>query len=232
MRIKVIFISHENEDFIEEQKRYRESLVSSGTAVEITSIKEGPETIEQNLDEILAAPGILHEVKLAEKEGADAVVVDCALDPVLSALRECVRIPVIGAGQAAFSLAITLGERFAIIAPLRCLLPAYRRRVSEYGLLQHLASIRSIDIGIFDLLCRESLEAFIKEGALAVEKDGADVIVLGCTGMSPVIPEIKKQLDVPVIDPAAAAISLAETLIKMNLSHSPRSFPYKILINN
>ena len=53
MRIRVIFIGHENSTFIAEQKKYRESLVSAGTRIEITSIKEGPETVEQNLDEVL-----------------------------------------------------------------------------------------------------------------------------------------------------------------------------------
>lgn len=227
MRIRVIFIGHENSAFIAEQKKYRESLVSAGTRIEITSIKEGPETVEQNLDEVLASPAILNEVREAEKEGVNAVIVDCALDPVLAALRESVRIPVVGAGQAAFVLAITLGERFSILAPLNSLIPAYRRRIREYGLEQHLASIRSISIEILDLLCQEAQEAFVREGKLAIEKDEADVLVLGCTGMSPIIPAIRERLDVPVIDPAAAAISLAETLIKLHLSPSARSFPHK-----
>lgn len=100
MRLRVIFIGHEEKEFL----------------------------AEQNLDELLAGRAILQEVKQAEKEGASAVIVDCALDPVLSAMREAVRIPVIGAGQAAFVLATTLGDRFSIISPLRSLIPVYRRR--------------------------------------------------------------------------------------------------------
>jgi len=46
-------------------------------------------------------PAILDEVVRAEREGADAVIVDCALDPSLPALREAVEIPVVGAGQSA-----------------------------------------------------------------------------------------------------------------------------------
>lgn len=42
MRIRVIFIGHESREFIAEQKKYREQLVSTGTRIDITSIKEGP----------------------------------------------------------------------------------------------------------------------------------------------------------------------------------------------
>ncbi len=227
VKIRIIFIGHKEKEFLAEQKKYRESIAFPGTNIEIASIKEGPETIEQNLDELLAGPAILQEVKRAEKEDAHAVIVDCALDPVLSALREAVNIPVIGAGQAAYALAITLGDRFSILAPLKSLIPCYRRRIQEYGLLTHLASIRSIDFGILDLLSHEAVRAFIHEGKLAIEKDGADTLVLGCTGMSPVIPNLQRNLDIPIVDPAIAAIALAQTLVKFGLSHSKRSFPGK-----
>ncbi len=224
-RIRIVFIGHEQKEFLEEQRKFRESLVSREFAVEIVSIRHGPETIEQSLDEVLAGRAILAEVRRAERERSDAVIVDCALDPLLAACRQAVRIPVIGAGQAAYALAVTLGERFSILAPLAGLIPEYRRRVQEYGLSGRLASIRSIDIQILDLLSDSAVEAFIREGRAAVERDQADVLVLGCTGMSPAIARLRRRLDVPVVDPAGAAIALAETLIKLRLSHSRLAFP-------
>ncbi len=225
--IRVVFIGHEEKEFIEEQKRYREQIASKDFAVEITSIKQGPETIEQSLDEVLAGQAILDEVTRAEKEGANAVIVDCALDPILSASRQAVRIPVIGAGQAAYSLALTLGDRFSILGPLKCLVPEYRRRVQEYGLSQRLASIRSIDVEIMDLLGDKAVEAFVREGRSAIDADQADVLVLGCTGMSPVVPRLQQLLEVPIVDPASAAIALAETLVRMRLTHSSVAYPHR-----
>ncbi len=227
MRLRIIFIGHQSRDFLREQRKYRESLVSAGTTVEIESIREGPETIEQDLDELLAGPAILEEVRRAERDGANAVVVDCALDPGLSGLREAVAIPVIGAGQAAFALAISLGDSFSIISPLGSLAPAYRRRIREYGLAPYLASIRVIDFPILDLLNPEAGDAFVAAGAAAIEQDGADVLILGCTGMSPVVPALQARLPVPLVDPAAAAIAFAEMTVKLGLSHSKRSFPAK-----
>jgi allantoin racemase len=225
MRLRVVFIGHQNRDFLDEQAKYRRLLVSPGTTLEIQSIREGPETIEQDLDDLAAGPAILQEVRRAESEGADAVVVDCALDPALSGLREAVTIPVIGAGQAAFALALVLGDSFSIISPLRSLAPAYRRRVREYGFDSRLVSIRTIDFPIMDLLSPEAAEAFVAAGRAAVAEDGADVLVLGCTGMSPVIPALQARLPVPLVDPAAAAIATAEMAVRLGLSHSKRSYP-------
>ena len=227
-RLRVIFIGHEEKDFLVEQKKYRETIVGPDTVIEVVSIKHGPETIEQPLDELLAGPAILEEVVLSEHEGADAVIIDCALDPSLSALREAVGIPVVGAGQSAFALAITLGDTFSVLSPLKSLLPAYKRRIREYGLNFALASVRCLDFGILDLLSPEAADAFVREGRAAVEEDGAEVLVLGCTGMSPAIPKLQEQFEVPVIDPAATAILMAQTLVRLGLTHSKICYPSKI----
>jgi allantoin racemase len=227
MRLRIIFIGHNATEFLREQKKYRESIAAPGTDVEVTSITEGPETIEGDLDEIRAAPAILKEVTRAQDEGADAVIVDCAMDPCLSALREAVRIPVVGAGQASFAIATCLGERFSIICPLPSLVPAYRRRIRQYGLTEQLASIRSIDVPILDLLSPGAQRAFIEAGAAAIEKDGADTLVLGCTGMSPAVKAMQEKLRAPLVDPAGAAIAFAEMIVKLGLSQSALSFPMK-----
>ena len=227
MRIRVIFIGHEAKEFLAEQKKYRETIVGADTRVEVVSITRGPETIEQPLDELLAGPAILEQVAAAEQDGADAVVVDCALDPSLAALREAVDIPVVGAGQAAFALAITLGDSFSVLSPLKSLVPAYHRRIREYGLNFALASVRCLDFGIMDLLSERASEAFVREGRAAIREDGAEVIVLGCTGMSPAIPKLQAQFDVPVIDPAAAAILTAQMIVRLGITHSKICYPSK-----
>ena len=226
-RLRVIFIGHEQQDFLAEQRKYRQAVVGPDTTVEVVSIKSGPETIEQPLDELLAGSAILEEVIQAEQDRCDAVIVDCALDPALPALREAVGIPVIGAGQSAFALAVTLGDRFSILSPLKSLVPAYHRRIREYGLNFALASVRCLDFGILDLLSPAASDAFVREGKAAIEEDGAEVLVLGCTGMSPAIPGLQERLEVPVIDPAATAILTAQMWITLGLTHSKICYPSK-----
>ena len=59
----------------------------------------------------------------------------------------------------------------------------------------------------------------------AIEKDGAHVLALGCTGMTGVASDLsrmlkKKGYDVPVIDPPAASLKFAEALVKMRIKQS------------
>ncbi len=55
---------------------------------------------------------------------------------------------------------------------------------------------------------------WIIEEAVAAEKEGADALVIGCTGLSPVFPRFKRELQVPVMDPVAAGIHLASALVE------------------
>ncbi len=64
----------------------------------------------------------------------------------------------------------------------------------------------------------------------AIERDGADVIVLGCTGFLGCAAAIEKHLlaaghDVPVIDPIPATVCVAEAIAKSGLRHSKRTYP-------
>lgn len=216
MRLSIIFIGHDSRAFLDEQRSCREAFAGPGVDIDVRSIKGGPETLERELDEVQAGPWIIEEAVAAEKEGADAVMVDCAMDPCLQALRQALSVPVIGAGIAAFSQAIAIADRFSIIAPVESLVPAYRRKINEYCLSPRLASIRSISVPILNLLSETAVHGFIRVGLQAVEKDGADALVIGCTGLSPVFPRFKRELQVPVMDPVAAGIHLASALVESN----------------
>lgn len=226
MRIKVIFIASESQEFIEIQRRERESVAHQGTELIITTLKGAPETLVSNYDEAMAGRYLVEEVAKAEGEGFDAVVIDCALDPALRAAKEVSDIPVVGAGEAAFVLALLLSGKFSIIAPTRATIPAFEHNIRGYGLTSRLASIRSADIPILELADKGKAEpALERECRRAVEEDGAEVIVLGCTGMAPTARHLDQVLDVPVVEPGAAAIKLAELLVQLGWRHSRRSFP-------
>jgi allantoin racemase len=62
--------------------------------------------------------------------------------------------------------------------------------------------------------------SILSQARQAIDCDGAEAIVLGCTGMSPVTKHLQENLEVPVVDPAVAALTLAESLVRMGLSHS------------
>ena len=109
-------------------------------------------------------------------------------------------------------------------------MPAYRRMAREYGVAEKLCSTRCINVPIEDLLGEEAIEAFIETGRKAIELDGAEALVLGCTGMSPAVPRLCAALNVPIVDPAATAIAMAESMVRLHLTHSAAAYPFKSLL--
>ncbi len=59
----------------------------------------------------------------------------------------------------------------------------------------------------------ETLKAVEREARHAVEEEGADVIVLGCTVMGPIADALANRLGIPVIEPGTAALKLAEAFV-------------------
>ena len=64
--------------------------------------------------------------------------------------------------------------------------------------------------------------AFIEEGRKAIREDGAHVLVPGCMSMAflGVAAEAQAELAVPVLNPAAVALKLAELYVGSGLTHS------------
>ena len=204
----------------------------SGTEISAVAIDRGPASIESVRDEALAIPGVLSRVRATEAEGMDAVIIDCMADPGLDPARELASIPIIGPAQAAIHLAAMLAHRFSVITVLEQGIPRVHRQILHYGLAGKVASVRAINIPVLEMGGdRERVtRVVIEESSRAVREDGAHIIVPGCTemiGMAPVVQEglAKRGCEVPVIDPPAVAVKLAEGLVDMGLAHSKRSYP-------
>jgi len=203
-----------------------------GTEISAVAIDRGPASIESVRDEALAIPGVLSRVQAAEAEGMDAVVLDCMADPGLDPARELASIPIVGPAQAAIHLAAMLAHRFSVITVLEQGILGVHRQILRYGLAGKVASVRAINIPVLEMgKARERvIQAVIEQSARAVREDGAHSIVPGCTEMIGMAPMVQKSLaergcEVPVIDPPAVAVKLAEGLVDMGLAHSKRTYP-------
>ena len=95
MKIRIISPTI-TEDFLPEQERDFASVSRKDTELSYRMLEDGPVSIESEYDEALALPGILKQVSIAEFEGIDAVIINCASDPGIDAAREVASIPVIG----------------------------------------------------------------------------------------------------------------------------------------
>jgi len=208
------------------QKAHKDTIISA------VALEKGPSTIECMYDEAAAVPGVIARAIEAERDGVDAVIIDCMNDPGLEAAREAVRIPVIGAAQSAMLMAALLAHRFSIIGTNQRDRVPNERLVRRYGLTRKYASTRSVEIPVAALHQDESmlLDALVEQSTLALSLDGAHAIVFGCTGMKGLAERVKDCLkeqgwNAIVIDPSLAALKWAEMLVSLHLSHSPKTYP-------
>ncbi|WP_308910279.1 aspartate/glutamate racemase family protein [Pseudokordiimonas caeni] len=192
----------------------------------------GPSSIECEFDEALAVPGVAARALEAEKDGADAVIIDCMGDPGLGVARELVSIPVLGPFESSAHLAAMMGHRFSVVTVLDSVRPMLENLATIYGVADKLASVRVIDVPVLELEARitEVQAALAKEAEQAVLHDHADTIILGCTGFLGCAEAIRahllaKGLDVPVIDPIPTTVCLAEAFVKAGLAQSKHCHP-------
>ena len=197
-------------------------LAEIGDLCRISSgcLDKGPASVESAVDEVLAAPGVVDAAIRAEREGADAIVIDCMLDPGLEAAREAVSIPVVGAGEAGLAAAAQSG-RFSIVTVLDRQAPMFEALATRHGLGDRLASVRGIGVPVLELEADRaaSIGKTTPACAAAMAEDGAEAVVFGCTGMLGFAGPVSEALNLPpgrIIDPlpnavraAAAAAALA-----------------------
>ena len=231
MKIRVV-VPIITDRFNEEVYREASGFAAPDTEIDVVSLKKGPESIESFYDEILAAPFITDEVSGAEKEGCDGVFVTCFGDPGVESSREVVGIPEVGGFQPAALTACLVADRWSVVTVLERLRPMVHHNARKLGVIENLASVRFVDIPVLSLEERSLLkERLLEQARMAVEKDGAEAIVFGCTGMLGLAQDLMSDLadvglPVPVVDPTAAAIGYLQLLVRARLSHSKRTYPF------
>jgi allantoin racemase len=207
-----------------------QASAAAGTEVIVEPTATGPGTIESAHDAGLVVPELIRLGPLAQQRGHDALIIGCYSDPGLDALRELLRIPVVGPGAASLHLAAQLGTRIAVLTPSGRGYGRVAARLRALGLDALLASVRGIGLSVMDLAKQApgALDKAAEAGKTCVERDGADVLVLGCMSMA-FLPDITARLGdrvgVPVVNPVLAALKTAEALVTMRLCHSKRAWP-------
>jgi allantoin racemase len=207
-------------------------LGGPGMTLSSAFIPEGPPSIESRFDEVFSVPWLVVLAREAQRDGVDALVIDCMGDPGLAPLREAVRIPVVGVAQTAMATAAMLAQRFGVVTVLDRTTPMVNELVDLYGHSRHYVGCSSIGVPVLkihDDLAKVRSDLADAAVRLVEERDAA-AIILGCTGFLGCAAAIRSRLegagyDIPVIDPVPTAVAMAAALAGLGLSHSRISYP-------
>jgi len=223
-RVRVLVINpvgHPRWDEVD--KAIYESFASPNTEIVVKSFPEGPPSVEDPeahawVEHLVVKYGLAW-FRQAEAEGRpyDAIIPNCFLDPGAENLKALVPVPVVGPCEASLALARVLGSRrVAVVTVGNKALWMIEERIRKAGYGDLVEGVYGIGLGVLDL--DKDREATVREvvgKAREALRDGADTIILGCTGLAGLAKEVEEVIKAPVIDPAGAAIKVAEGLVKV-----------------
>jgi allantoin racemase len=223
---------YRGDDWLNQTEHDYASYARPGARVTAAAIARGPVVIETQYLKAMAVPGMLRLAREAERAGATALVIDCMSDPSLDAAREAVRIPVVGPAQTSAFLAASLAHRFSILATRSDMGHKFINQIVEYGLSIKLASVQTVGLNVQQVESDPDamFNSLLQAGERAVTQDGAHILIPGCTGMIGIAGRLQAALEergicVPVIEPPAAAVKMAEALSDLGLAQSKLTYP-------
>lgn len=236
-RIKII-IPINDSAYNQELLAVAQSVAPADLEIVVDNIKQGTTSIESRWDRMTNAPHVVDLVVTAEKEGFNGVFVSdfdyCGVEEA----REVVDIPVIGGFRSSAYTAMMLSERFSIVTILSSVVDLQRSHTRLFGIEPNFASIIPINLPVHELSKREIVIEKVFECSIqAIEENGADSIILGCTGFMHIADAValklkeKYKMNIPVIDPNKAAVSYLYLLLRNNQYQSrltyatPPNFP-------
>ncbi|WP_329565558.1 aspartate/glutamate racemase family protein [Streptomyces sp. NBC_01361] len=197
------------------------AVASPGTEIVPLTPPFGAESVEGNYESYLAAVAVMEAVR-SYPHLFDAVIQAGYGEHGREGLQELLDVPVVDITEAAASTAQFLGHRYSVVTTLDRTVPLIEDRLKLAGLADRCASVRASGMAVLDLEsdAEAAVEAIVEQAAQAVERDKAEVICLGCGGMAGLTERVVERTGVPVVDGVAAAVTVAESLVRLGLSTS------------
>lgn len=181
---------------------------ADGPRIECVTLAAGPPGIQTQRDVDGVVAPLLARIAALDGE-ASAFVIACFSDPGLHAAREATAKPVLGIMECGLLAALTLGQRFGVIAILATSIARHHRMIGAMGLASRLANERAIGLPVTDLADEAKTLGRMIDTACALRDDGADSVVMGCAGMAQYRDRVAAAAGIPVVEPTQAAVAMA-----------------------
>ncbi len=183
-----------------------------GPAIACLTLQEGPPGIQTQRDVdgvIQPLCRLIASLDARPEAGAAAFVIACFSDPGLHSARETTRKPVLGIMECGILTALTMGQRFGVIAILETSIPRHLRTINAMGVQSRLAGERAIGLPVVELTDEAKTLQRMIDTAKALRDDGANVVVMGCAGMAQYRVRVEQAAGIAVVEPTQAATAMA-----------------------
>lgn len=220
MRILVVNVNT-TDSITQAIARQAQAAAAPGTEIIGLTPDFGADSVEGNFESYLAAIAVMDKV-MSYDQPFDAVIQAGYGEHGREGLQELLNVPVVDITDAAASTAMFLGRSYSVVTTLDRTVPLIEDRLRLSGLWDRCASVRASGLAVLELEAspHRALQAIVQQAELAVSEDRAEVICLGCGGMAGLDEQIRLRTGVPVIDGVSAAVTIAESLVRLGLSTS------------
>lgn len=192
--------------------------LQGGPDIECITLSEGPFGIETQ--EHVESVTLPLRRTVVERADVDAFVIACYSDPGITVCREATGKPVFGIQESGVLAALSRGERFGVIALGPQSIKRHLRYIRQLGLESRLAAERPLHLSVAAAEEADAYPRVLEVARGLVEEDGADVLLLGCAGMTRHRLPLEQALAVPVVDPVQMAVAQALTAVLLGAGSS------------
>ena len=191
---------------------------SEGPRIECVSLSDGPFGIESQAD--IEAVTLPLRKMVSESRNVDAFIIACYSDPGLHVCREASEKPVFGIQECGVLTAMSLGDRFGVIALQESSIRRHLRYLRQMGVMERLAGERAASLSVRESVSgKGTFEKLLKAAKRLRDSDQADTIILGCAGMATHRAKLELVIGIPVIAPVQAAVSMAMHSLLITRQH-------------
>lgn len=194
---------------------------SPGTEIVPLTARYGASGIDSNFESLISAVAVMDLVS-GYRDTFDAVVLAGFGEHGREGVQEIIGAPVFDIAECSAHVAQLIGRSYSVVTTLRRSIAAIEDRLTVAGLFARCASVRAVGLSTLDIERHpdDAARQVFEQARLAVHEDRAEVLCLGCAGMTGLDELIAADLGVPVVDGVAAAVRLAEAVVGMGLRTS------------
>jgi Asp/Glu/hydantoin racemase len=145
----------------------------------------------------------------------DAIIIAAFGDPGAGTLRDAVRVPVIGIGEASMREAAADGRRFGVATTTPALAGAIETQIERLGLGPWFTGVRVPNADPLVLAAdaaRQEME-LARAAAACFEQDGAQAVIIGGGPLSATARTLRDRFGSRIVEPVPAAMRRALTLL-------------------
>jgi len=218
MRVLVIN-PNSSKEMTESMASVLDEIRRPDTELAVVATESAPVSIQSARDAALATPPMLEIIEQANLDGVDAIIIACFSDPGLEAAKEVSSALVLGIEETSIHVAAMLGHKYTILTPLATRIPSKEQDVRRFKAEPACASVRALGMTVLETEAdpARTKKRIFEVARAAMEEDGAEVMILGCAGMTGYAEEVERELGILVLDPTSLTLKIAESLVDLGI---------------